>query len=67
LFEYESGTEFVESPLVADYLLPHWLAPLDENENERVVKQLTHLIDAEEAPLTFRFSVKATLLSGEKG
>lgn len=66
-FEYESGTEFVESPLVADYLMPHWLAPLDENEKERVVKQLTHLIDAEEAPLTFRFSVKATLLSGEKG
>lgn len=67
LFEYDSGTEFVESPLVADYLLPHWLETLDENEKERVVKQLTHLIDAEEAPLTFRFSVKATLLSGEKG
>lgn len=67
LFEYDSGTDFIESPLVADYLLPHWLHFLDENEKERVVKQLTHLIDAEEAPVTFRFSVKATLLSGEKG
>lgn len=67
LFEYDTGTEFIDSPLVADYFLPHWLAPLGENEKERVIKQLTHLIDAEEAPLTFRFSVKATLLSGEKG
>ncbi|MBL8180712.1 MAG: methyltransferase domain-containing protein [Blastocatellia bacterium] len=67
LFEYDSGTDFVESPLIADYFLPHWLESLDENEKERVVKQLTHLIDAEEAPVTFRFSVKATLLSGEKG
>ncbi len=67
LFEYDSGTDFIESPLVADFLLPHWLDFLGENEKERVVKQLTHLIDAEEAPVTFRFSVKATLLSGEKG
>ena len=67
LFEYENGAEFIESPLVADFLMPVWLETLDENEKERVVKQLAQLIDAEEASLTFRFSVKATLLTGEKG
>ena len=66
LFEYESGTEFVESPLVADFLMPVWLETLETDEKERVTKELARLIDAEEAPLTFRFSVKATLLTGEK-
>ena len=66
LFEYENGTEFIESPLVADFLMPVWLETLDEDEKERVVKQLAQLIDAEDGTLTFRFSVKVTLLTGEK-
>lgn len=67
LFDYENGKEFIESPLVADFLMPVWLESLEEDEKERVVKQLAQLIDAEDASLTFRFSVKATLLTGEKG
>ena len=66
IFEFENGEEFITSPLVADFLMPIWLDPLDENEKERVIKQLAQLIDADEAPLTFRFCVKATLLTGEK-
>ncbi|MBK6587481.1 MAG: class I SAM-dependent methyltransferase [Acidobacteria bacterium] len=67
LFEYDNGAEFIESPLVADFLMPVWLETLDENEKERVVKQLAQLIDAEDGKITFRFTVKATLLTGEKG
>lgn len=66
LFEYATGTEFIESPLVADFLMPNWLDTLDENEKERVVKQLALLIDTGEASLPFLFSVKVTLLTGEK-
>ncbi|CAN5438829.1 hypothetical protein BH10ACI2_BH10ACI2_01870 [soil metagenome] len=67
LFEFESGTEFIESPLVADFLMPVWLESLDENEKERVEKQLVQLIDAEDDKFSFIFTVKATLLTGEKG
>jgi len=67
VFEYENGAEFVASPLVDDFLMPVWLATLDEDEKERAVKQLAQLIDAEDGTLSFRFSVKATLLTGEKG
>lgn len=67
VFEYDTGKEFVESPLVADFLLPAWLRTFDEDEKGRVAAELARLIDAEEGALTFRFSVKATLLSGEKG
>ncbi len=65
-FEYENGEEFVSSPLVADFLMPMWLETLDEDEKERVTEKLAQLIDAEDESLSFRFSVKATLLTGEK-
>ncbi|MEP6945888.1 MAG: class I SAM-dependent methyltransferase [Acidobacteriota bacterium] len=67
LFEYESGEEFVTAPLVTDFLMPAWLATLDESEKDRVTKQLAHLIDTEDGALPFRFTVKVTLLTAEKG
>ena len=65
-FEFDSGSDFVESPLVADFLMPVWLESLSEDEKGRVQKQLAQLIDDEDGKITFRFSVKATLLTGEK-
>ena len=67
LFEFENGAEFIESPLVADFLMPVWLETLEHEQKERVVKQLAQLIDAEEGKITFRFTMRATLLTGEKG
>ena len=66
VFEYENGAEFISSTLVSDFLLPSWLETLSEKEKELVNGKLSELIDAEDADLTFRFSVKATLLTGEK-
>lgn len=65
-FDFENGAAFVASPLVADFLLPIWLAEIDEDEKELVAEKLAGLIDVEDADLSFRFSVKATLLTGEK-
>lgn len=67
LFEYETSAEFTASPLVQDFLMPVWLESLAEIEKERFAKELAHLIDVEDGTLTFRFSVKATMLAGEKG
>lgn len=66
IFEYENGAEFVNAPLVADFLLPVWLKFLDEKQKEQVRAELTQLVDAEDGNLSFRFSVKITLLTGEK-
>jgi ubiquinone/menaquinone biosynthesis C-methylase UbiE len=67
IFEFENGAEFVNSSLVADFLLPDWLRSLNEEEKELVTGKLSELIDAEDGSLSFRFSVKATLVTGEKG
>jgi ubiquinone/menaquinone biosynthesis C-methylase UbiE len=66
VFEFENGAEFIDSPLVADFLLPEWLSTLSDEEKERVTDKLAKLIDAEDGNLSFRFSVKATLMTGEK-
>lgn len=66
VFEYKNGDAVIESPLVSDFLLPSWLDSLSEAEMTRVKKSLSKLIDAEDGDLTFRFSVKAALVVGEK-
>lgn len=66
VFEFENGAEFVNSPLVADFLLPEWLSSLSDQDKDRVTGKLSQLIDYEDGSLSFRFSVKATLLTGEK-
>ena len=66
IFEYENGAEFVNSTLVADFLLPVWLKFLNKKEKAQVAKKLAQLVDDEDRDLSFRFSVKATLVTGEK-
>ncbi len=66
IFEFKNGAEFVSAPLVADFLLPVWLDFLTDEEQEKVSTKLAELVDAEDGNLSFRFSVKNTLFSGEK-
>lgn len=66
LFEFENGAEFINSSLIADFLLPVWLDFLSEKEQAKVRKKLVQVIDADDGTLSFRFSVKATLIVGKK-
>ena len=66
LFEFENGTDFINAPLITDFLLPVWLEFLSETEQAKVRKKLPQIIDADDGTLSFRFLVKATLIIGEK-
>lgn len=66
IFEYENAAEFVSSPIIEDFLMPLWLNNLDETDRERVSTKLAELIEAEDGDAPFLFTVKATLLTGEK-
>ena len=66
VFDYETSADFISSPLIADFLMPAWLETLGDDEKDRVTKELALLIDGEDGTLSFRFSVKATLLTAEK-
>ncbi len=65
-FEFESGVDFVNSPLAADFLFPAWLTFFNEKEMERVKEKLAQTIDEDRDGANFSFSVKATLVVGEK-
>lgn len=66
VFDYDNGVALISAPLVDDFLLPEWLKDLNSGEKEKVSRKLAQLIDSEDGDLTFRFSVKATLLTGQK-
>ncbi len=66
IFDFENGAEFVNSPLVADFLLPVWLDFLDSEEQKKVSEILAQVVDNDDGTFSFLFSVKATLVVGEK-
>lgn len=67
-FDYESGEEFLNSPLVRDFLLQNWLDPLGEDEagRERVLSEVRRIIDEERNEAEFSLTIKATLVVGQK-
>ena len=64
--EFENGKEFVESPLISHFLMPSWLGFLAENEKEQVIGKLAQKIDDERDDLSFRVTVKATVVTGRQ-
>ncbi|MCY7345577.1 MAG: class I SAM-dependent methyltransferase [Pyrinomonadaceae bacterium] len=65
-FEYDNGAAFVNSPLLEDFLFPNWFDFLNETEMEKVKNKLVQTIDDDALEMSSSFSVKATLLVGEK-
>lgn len=65
-FDYESGAQFLASPLIADFLLQNWLQVVPEAARERVVEELQQIIDEERHESEFALTLKATLVVGKK-
>jgi hypothetical protein len=66
LFEFDSGTEFIESPLIQFFFMPDWFGFLNDKETEQVKKKLAQKIDEDCDGITFRFTVKATVMGGKR-
>ncbi|MFN2515984.1 MAG: class I SAM-dependent methyltransferase [Pyrinomonadaceae bacterium] len=65
-FDYNSGEAFLNSPLIADFLMRIWLKSLPEDSYGRVVQEIGRLINEERHEAEFALSVKATLVVGKK-
>ena len=65
-FDYASGAEFLNSPLINDFLLPAWLQSIPEAARERVGEELAKIIDEERHAGEFALTLKATLVVGKK-
>lgn len=65
-FDYDSGEQFINSPLVADFLMKDWLASVPQDWKAAVAKEISRLINEERHEAEFALSVKATLVAGRK-
>jgi ubiquinone/menaquinone biosynthesis C-methylase UbiE len=64
---FESGDQFFNSPLIADFLLPTWIQSVPKASRTRVLKELARIIDQERHSGEFSLTLKATLVVGKKG
>ena len=65
-FSYDSGEQFLASPLITDFLLPNWFQRVPEDSRDRVIQELTGIIDEERHEGEFLLTLKATLVVGRK-
>jgi ubiquinone/menaquinone biosynthesis C-methylase UbiE len=65
-FDFASGEQFLNSPLITDFLLDNWLQSVPPHTRERVMQELRNIIDEERHEGEFALSVKATLVVGTK-
>ena len=65
-FRYDSGDQFVNSPLIADFLMKRWIEVVPEESRAEVAAEIPQVVDADRQQADFMFSVKATLVKGRK-
>ena len=65
-FDFESGEQFLSSPLVAEFLIHDWLALVPDDRRDALFSEISRLINEERHEAEFALSVKATLVVGQK-
>ena len=65
-FDFESGEQFLSSPLVAEFLMHEWLALVPDDKRAGLFSEISRLINEERHEAEFALSVKATLVVGHK-
>jgi len=66
-FNYPTGADFLNAPLVRDFLLGGWLESLpDEDDRARALAEVERIIDEDRRDMDFTLSIKATLVLGRK-
>ena len=65
-FRYDSGDQFVNSPLISDFLMKRWIEVVPEESRAQVAAAIPRLVDEDRQQADFMFAVKATLVSGRK-
>ncbi|MDX6484403.1 MAG: hypothetical protein QOE95_2174 [Gaiellaceae bacterium] len=66
-FDFASGREFLDAPLVENFLLEHWLDLLPDDEaRASVLDEVVRIIDDDRHETDFSLTVKATIVVGKK-
>ena len=65
-FDFESGEQFFNSPMITDFLLPIWIRSVPKASRPKVVNELERIIDEERHSGAFSLTLNATLVMGKK-
>ncbi|HEV8427739.1 MAG TPA: methyltransferase domain-containing protein [Pyrinomonadaceae bacterium] len=65
-FDFESGEQFLNSPLVAKFLMQDWLSLVPDYKRAGLFSEISRLINEERHEAEFTLSVKGTLIVGQK-
>jgi ubiquinone/menaquinone biosynthesis C-methylase UbiE len=66
-FGFPTGREFLDAPLVSDFLLERWLGSLPDDEARvSVLEEVARIIDEDRHEGDFLLSIKATVVVGRK-
>ena len=65
-FDFQSGEQFLSSPLVSEFLIHDWLALVPDDKRAELFGEISRLINEERHEAEFALSVKATLIIGQK-
>ena len=65
-FDFDSGEQFLSSPLVSEFLIHEWLALVPNDKRAELIDEISRLINEERHEAEFALSVKATLVVGQK-
>jgi len=65
-FDFESGEQFLNSPLVAEFLMQEWLTLVPVDKRAELFSEISRLINEDRHEAEFALSVKATLMVGRK-
>lgn len=66
IFEYETGRDFLRSPLVQDFLYPVWTQSIPAGEQVKLLRQIEKVINESRDDLSFQLTVKMTLVVAKK-
>jgi ubiquinone/menaquinone biosynthesis C-methylase UbiE len=65
-FDFETGAEFLESPVIADTFLSEWFSIIPPDRQQEVTDAITRIIERERHEMPFDVSAKATVVTGIK-
>jgi ubiquinone/menaquinone biosynthesis C-methylase UbiE len=65
-FDYDLGEDFLNAPLISEFLMKGWLQSIPEQVRTSVTLEIARLINEERHNAEFSLTVKATLVMGRK-
>jgi hypothetical protein len=66
-FTFASAEEFLNAPLISDFLMNNWMNGIDDaSDRQNVRREIERLVDEERSGADFILTVKATLVAGRK-